>query len=246
VSFSIIVPTFNEATNIAALLERIGRNTEASETEIIIVDDSTDDTARNARVAAEQLAQRVIVIERPIPVGGLSGAVIEGLRVADGDWCVVMDGDLQHPPELLPTLLRTGIEAGADIVVASRYRPGGDSAGLQNAPRRFVSRASTTLAKTLFPRRLAGCSDPMTGFFALRRASVRPDDLHPLGFKILLEILVRSRLRLVEVPFVFGVRGGGESKASLTQGLAFLRQLAGLRIGAAPKPSRDSSFTTTS
>jgi dolichol-phosphate mannosyltransferase len=116
-------------------------------------------------------------------------------------------------------------------VVASRYLGEGSSGGLANAVRRMVSRASTSLTRAMFPIRLADCSDPMTGFFAVRREAIDLSLLQPRGFKILLEILARHRLAVAEVPFVFGRRFAGESKASVRQGLHFLRQLMALRFG---------------
>ncbi len=118
-----------------------------------------------------------------------------------------------------------------DVVVASRYCRGGDAAGLSGGARRLVSSGSTTLTRAMFPRRLRNCSDPMTGFFAVRRDALDLADLRPRGFKILLEILARADLRVTEEPFVFGQRLAGESKATLRQGLWFLGQLAGLRFG---------------
>jgi dolichol-phosphate mannosyltransferase len=99
--------------------------------------------------------------------------------------------------------------------------------------RRLVSQGATALAKVAFPVRLRGCSDPMSGFFLVRREAVDPDVLRPDGFKILLEILGRHRrLRMAEVPFTFGERHAGDSKARLSQGLVYLRHLARLRIAA--------------
>jgi len=94
-----------------------------------------------------------------------------------------------------------------------------------------VSSGSTLLTKAMFPRRLKDCTDPMTGFFAIRRAAVDVDDLRPRGFKILLELLARQQRKVVEQPFVFGERHAGESKAGLAEGVRFLRQLAALRFG---------------
>ncbi len=121
----------------------------------------------------------------------------------------------------------------ADVVVASRYVPGGSGEGLAGLHRRLVSQGATALAKVAFPMRLRGCSDPMSGFFLVRREAVDPGVLRPDGFKILLEILGRHRrLRVAEVPFTFGERYAGDSKADLSQGLVYLRHLARLRIAA--------------
>ena len=139
-----------------------------------------------------------------------------------------MDADLQHPPAVIPDLLARAEADDVDMVVASRYcRDGALNFG---AGRALLSLASTNAARILFPRRLRRVSDPMSGFFLVRRSSVPLDRLRPRGFKILLEILVRARkLRVDEVPFEFGVRHSGESKASLAEGARYLRQLVALR-----------------
>jgi dolichol-phosphate mannosyltransferase len=228
---SVIVPTYNEAPNVAALVKRIQLATAGLSTELIFVDDSTDDTARVIEQAAREASIGVRLIRRPAPDGGLAGAVVVGLLAASSDWCVVMDGDLQHPPELIPALLISGREQDADVVVASRYIKGGSSGGLSGGIRHVVSSAATILTRAMFPRRLRDCTDPMTGFFALRTSSIDLAELRPRGFKILLEILARNTLRVTEEPFVFGDRIAGESKASLREGLRFIIQLAALRFG---------------
>jgi dolichol-phosphate mannosyltransferase len=142
-----------------------------------------------------------------------------------------MDADLQHPPEDIPVLLRRFDAGDADVVVASRYLSEGSAHGLAGRVRVAVSRASTLLAKAMFPVRLRECTDPMTGFFLADRRSLRLADLRPRGFKILLELLVRTPLRVAEVPFHFADRFAGTSKASFRQGVHFVQQLAGLRFG---------------
>ncbi|MFF3936317.1 glycosyltransferase [Streptomyces phaeofaciens] len=228
---TIVVPTFNESANIRRLLHQITESVPARlPCEVVFVDDSTDDTPEVVRDAAKDCPYPVTVIHREEPVGGLGGAVVEGMKAAGSDWIVVMDGDCQHPPSLVPELVATGERSGAGLVVASRYIKGGSRAGLAGSYRVAVSRGATWLTKTLFPRRLHGISDPMSGFFAIRRSAVTADVLKPLGYKILLELAVRSRPRRVsEVPFVFQDRFAGESKSSAQEGLRFLRHLAGLR-----------------
>jgi dolichol-phosphate mannosyltransferase len=163
--------------------------------------------------------------------GGLAGAVIDGLRDCESEHVAVMDGDLQHPPEVLPRLLAE-LRRGADIAIASRYCAGGRSEGLDGTYRRIVSRRSTVAAKRLFPVALNGVTDPLTGYFALRRRAIDLDRLQVTGFKILLDILVRHpRLVKREVPLTFARRHAGESKVTLREGVEFARQLATLRIG---------------
>ena len=228
---TIVVPTFNESANIRQLLHRITESVPSRlPCEVVFVDDSTDDTPEVIHEAAADCPFPVTVLHREEPVGGLGGAVVEGMKAAGSDWIVVMDGDCQHPPSLVPELVATGERANAGLVVASRYIKGGSRAGLAGSYRVAVSRGATWLTKSLFPRRLRGISDPMSGFFAIRRSLVTAEILQPLGYKILLELAVRSRPRQVtEVPFVFQDRFAGESKSSAQEGFRFLRHLVGLR-----------------
>ncbi|MBT2676746.1 glycosyltransferase family 2 protein, partial [Streptomyces sp. ISL-14] len=228
---TIVVPTFNESANVRQLLHRITESVPSRlPCEVVFVDDSTDDTPQVIKEAAQDCPFPVTVIHRDEPVGGLGGAVVEGMKAAGSDWIVVMDGDCQHPPSLVPELVATGERANAGLVVASRYIKGGSRAGLAGSYRVAVSRGATWLTKSLFPRRLHGISDPMSGFFAIRRSDITAQALKPLGYKILLELAVRSRPRAVtEVPFVFQERFAGESKSTAAEGRRFLRHLAGLR-----------------
>ena len=226
-----VIPTFNEAPNIAPLVERLLAAIGDREAEVIFVDDSTDDTAAVIERIAFRSEAAIRLIHRDEAVGGLAGAVVTGLEAALGEWCVVMDGDLQHPPELLPRLLAAGEEAAADVAVASRHVTGGSSSGLHDPLRHLVSSAATVLARSMFPLRLRDCTDPMTGYFAIRRSAVDLSALRPRGFKILLEILARRRYRVVEVPLLFAERNAGHSKATAAQGLRFVSQLAALRFG---------------
>jgi dolichol-phosphate mannosyltransferase len=163
-------------------------------------------------------------------VGGLSGAVVRGFRAARAPWVVVMDADLQHPPEVVPQLLAAAVESDADLVVGSRYIGGGDAEGLSSRTRDLVSLGSGALSKAFFPRRLKDISDPMSGLFLVRRAALDLDTFDPIGFKILLEIAVRQGpLKVLEVPYVFAPRHAGESKASLREGLRFARHLLRLK-----------------
>jgi dolichol-phosphate mannosyltransferase len=230
-SLTVIVPTFDEAPNIAPLVERIAAATRGEEVRVLFVDDSRDDTPQVIEQVAATAPIPVRVIHRDAPTGGLSGAVVEGLQEVDTDFVIVMDGDLQHPPEVIPSLLEKLRTTRADVVVASRYTAGGTSAGLSNVLRHLVSTTSGALTKAMFPIRLRNVTDPMTGFFAIRTSSLDLSDLRPRGFKILLEILAREPLVATEVPFEFGRRLAGDSKASVVQGLRFVAQLAALRFG---------------
>jgi dolichol-phosphate mannosyltransferase len=232
---SLVIPTFNESANIGELLARLtAALPEQAPCEVIFVDDSTDDTPAVITEAARRSRLAVSVHHRERPEGGLGGAVALGLRAASAPWIVVMDADLQHPPALVPALVTAGQQAEADLVVATRYAGGGSRAGLDGGFRKFASGGSTALAKTVFPRRLRSVSDPMSGFFAVRATSLDAEVLRPLGYKILLELVVRCRLRQVaEVPYQFQDRFAGESKANFGEGLRFLRHLMVLRVSSA-------------
>ncbi|MEW2080784.1 glycosyltransferase family 2 protein [Streptomyces sp. NPDC005283] len=231
---TIIIPTFNESGNVRELLRRLTDSVPSRlPCEIVFVDDSTDDTPDVIRSAAQDCPFPVTLLHRETPVGGLGGAVVDGIKSAGSDWIVVMDADLQHPPALVPELVAAGERSGADLVVASRYIRGGSRAGLAGGYRIAVSRGATWLTKGLFPGRLRGISDPMSGFFAIRRHVVSADVLKPLGYKILLELAVRCRPeKVAEVPFVFQDRFAGESKSTAKEGLRFLGHLVALRTAA--------------
>lgn len=231
---SVIVPTSNEAPNVEQLVNRVAVACRTLDAEIIFVDDSTDNTPEVIGRVASAAALPVRMIHRHAPDDGLSGAVLQGLLSSSSDYCLVMDGDLQHPPELIPILLAELEGGGADVVVASRYCGQGSSPyGLANFYRRMISGGASLLTRFLFPSKLRGCSDPLTGFFVLHRSRVDLSRLRPGGFKILLEILGRHRLVISEVPFIFGKRAAGTSKAGIRAGLSFLLQLMQLRVGRA-------------
>jgi len=229
---TVLVPTRDEAGNVGPLVERIAAAAGDRRIEVLFVDDSDDDTP-TAIEAARRDDLDIQHLHRPAGTrtGGLGGAVLAGLRVARAEWVVVMDGDLQHPPELAVGLADVGRARDLDLVAASRYVGGGDANGLDGAARHTVSGSATAMAKMLFPGRLARLSDPMSGLFAIRRDAIDLDGLRPIGFKILMEIMVRNpRLRLAEVPFAMQARHTGTSKASLGEGVRFLRHLAMLRV----------------
>lgn len=232
VDTTVVIPTFNEGANIRALVERLADSLLGRSAEVLFVDDSTDDTPNEiSRVARDaRIPIRLIHREGAERIGGLAGAVVAGISSSDSRFVLVMDGDLQHPPEMAP-ILRDAAQH-ADLAVASRYAGAGDASGLSNRFRRVVSSSSTLFAQACFPRRVGRvCSDPMTGFFCFRRRSVDLSRLRPRGFKILLEILARHDLRVREVPFTFGERLAGESKASWQNGVHFVYQMASLRMG---------------
>jgi len=228
---TIIVPTFNEAPNIAELVRRTGAAVAGLDAELIFVDDSTDSTPEVIAAVAASAPLPVRLIHRDSRTGGLGGAVVEGMRAAEADLCLVMDGDLQHPPEKIPEMLARFEGGDVDVVAASRYIGDGTAHGLADRTRVAVSKGSTALTKAMFPIRLKDSTDPMTGFFLVDRRRIDLEGLRPRGFKILLEIMARRNLRIAEVPFDFADRNAGQSKASVRQGLHFVLQLTQLRFG---------------
>ena len=228
---TVIVPTFNEAPNVAELVRRVAATAKGFSVDILFVDDSTDETPDVIRRVAATASIPVRLIHRDDAVGGLSGAVVAGLDAAPSDVCIVMDGDLQHPPEDIARLVARYLHGDVDVVVASRYTADGTAGGLADRSRVIVSRGSTVVTKAMFPIRLREVTDPMTGFFLVDRRAIDLDQLRPRGFKILLEILARRSLRVAEIPFAFADRFAGASKASFSQGISFLAQLAMLRFG---------------
>ncbi|HEU5356639.1 MAG TPA: glycosyltransferase [Actinocrinis sp.] len=230
---TVVIPVRNEEGNVDALLSELGVALAGLRAEILFVDDSDDRTVAAVERFAADCPVGVRLLARPPGQrrGGLSGAVIAGARHASGDWVLVMDGDLQHPPQAAAGLVAAALRHDSDIVVGTRHAGAGAAAnGLHGPLRGLVSRTSTRLAKTVFPRRLAMVTDPLSGLFAFRRAAVNLDRLNPLGFKILLEILVRHPgARVAEASYRFEPRHAGQSKATLRQGLAFARHLVRLR-----------------
>src|SRR5215217_5708377 len=213
---SMVIPTRNEAGNIEPLLMRIHQAVKGIAVEVVFVDDSTDETPEVIRKLQDWFPLPIKLIHRP--------------KEERKNGLGVMDADLQHPPEMIPQLLRHAQKSGSDIVVGSRLAPGGDSSSL-GFTRNLISHVFAWTTRLAFPQRLWNVTDPLTGFFLTKRASVNPDGLKPDGFKILLEILVsHPQLKVSEVPIQFGHRNAGESKASVSETIKFFRGLYRLRM----------------
>lgn len=223
---SVVIPTYNEADNLPALVERLDEalGDQPGGYELIVVDDdSPDGTWRVAHTLAGPFPVRVV---RRRDASGLATAVAEGFRVARADRLVVMDADLQHPPGRVPDLL-AALEEGADVAVGSRHTDGG-SMGSFGPLRRAISWGADTLARTLLPA-TRGVSDLQSGFFAVRRSVVEDAELDPVGYKILLEILVQGEVDdVVEVGYTFGEREHGSSKLDAGSVVDYLRHLGRL------------------
>jgi dolichol-phosphate mannosyltransferase len=227
---TVVVPTFNERDNVEELIRRIDAVLPGVAWEVVVVDDdSTDGTAGLVNELAQK-DRRVRCIQR-IGRRGLSSACIEGFLASSAPYFAVIDGDLQHDERVLPAMLDCLRGGDHDIVVGSRYIAGG-GVGDWNARRAQLSRLSTTLAKKTLGVVL---SDPMSGFFAVRRDVVHDvvRDLSGVGFKILLDIFATSKrpLRFHELPYEFRTRKAGESKVDGNVVLDFLTMLLQKKFG---------------
>ena len=235
-TFALVVPTLNEAGNIESVLRRVQCALEPLPLlyEVIVVDDGSTDGTPDVVRACSASDSRIRLISRQNQ-RGLAGAVVHGWRHSDADLFGVIDADLQHPPELLPSLLEAMFE-GCDIAIASRYA-GKNGVQGWNPVRAAISRVSTLAALPLQRRELR-IEDPMSGFFVVRREAIDGLAFETRGFKLLLEILVRARLRSArEIPFHFGVRTAGKSKAGAAAALHYLHLLGKLSRELMLRPS---------
>lgn len=228
--FSIVIPTRNEKKNVSGLLERISMALQAVRHEIIVVDDSTDDTPVTLKKLAIQYP--ALVFYHRANMHGLGSAVVMGFRKSRGKYLAVLDADLQHPPEILPVLLGV-LQRGSDIAIPSRFVTGGSDGGLKPY-RKLVSLTARTLARSLLPR-VRPVRDCTSGCFALHRKVIEAILLDPVSWKILIEILVRGNYQTVtEIPYHFTARASGESKLNLQEQWEFLRHLLKLRKSKPP------------
>ncbi len=209
---TVVIPTRNEAGCIDDVLDQLLALGPAA---VVVVDDSDDDTPQ--RVVARRDLPVVLLHRSPLHrSGGLGGAVCDAMALVRSPWMLVADGDGQHPLARAGDLLAR--REGADVVVASRYREGGGTAGLGRG-RLVLSRLGVRLATAVHPGRLGGLTDPLSGFFLVRMSEVERERLRPDGFKILLDILLSAprRMRVVEVGMPIGTRLSGFSKAGLNE-----------------------------
>ena len=223
-TLALVVPTYNERERLPELVRAVfdAYRDSGIDGELVIVDDnSPDGTGR----VADDLALRypIRVVHRPGKLG-LGTAVVEGFAAATAEIVGVIDADLSHPPELVPRLLRVMQDEGADLVIGSRYVPGGGTSNWQLS-RVLMSKFACLLARGLTPVR-----DATSGLFLMRRDRARGVTISAGGFKICLELLVRSQPhRVAEVPYVFEGRTAGESKMNLKEATGYIRQLRDLR-----------------
>ncbi len=224
---SVIVPTYNESKNIREILEYIQKSIpENLKAETIVVDDnSPDHTAKIAEdyfhSIKEKTTHTINVIKRKAK-DGLSSAIINGIQQATGNTIVVMDSDFSHPPNIIPKMIETLKQTSCDIVIASRYVKGGS---IQGWPfkRKLMSKIATSIAK-----RGLGISskDPMSGFFMFKKNIIAGLKFDAIGYKILLEILVKTKgVKIQEVPYTFTNRQQGDSKLGVSTILDYCKSV---------------------
>ncbi|MEO1429806.1 MAG: glycosyltransferase [Cyanobacteria bacterium J06632_19] len=229
--FSLVIPTYLEAGNInkiVRILSRLLDETIPGDYELIVVDDNSPDGTWETALSMTSEFPQLQVMRRENE-RGLSSAVIRGWQNARGRVLGVIDGDLQHPPHILLELLNA-IEKGNDLAVASRHvEDGGVSSW--SFVRRFLSRGAQLLGLIILPRVTGRVSDPMSGFFMVRRSCLENITFNPIGYKILLEVLGRGKVdEIAEVGYVFCERQDGESKVSWKHYLDYIRHLLRLRF----------------
>ena len=227
---SLVIPTYNERENIAELIRLLAHYLDTvlpQQYELIVVDDNSPDQTWAAALAiAPQFPQ--LRVMRRVQERGLSSAVIRGWQDAQGEILGVIDADLQHPPETVLALWQK-MQFGSSLAVASRHVEGGGVSdwGLL---RRLLSRGAQVLGLLMVPGVVGQVSDPMSGFFMVQRTAIADVPLHPLGYKILLEVLGRGRVSTVaEVGYVFREREAGASKVTWKQYVQYLGHLMRLR-----------------
>ncbi len=214
---SIILPTYNESQNIIKILKSIGENIpKGFQTETIVIDDnSPDGTGKIVEeyiLSIKKIAGNTIDIIHRKAKDGLSSAILNGIQNAKGDTIVVMDSDFSHPPQIIPKLIESIKKYQYDIAVASRYIKGGKIQGW-SIKRKVMSKFATLIAKKGLG---IDMKDPMSGFFAFKRSIIKELNMDAIGFKILLEILVKTKgVNIKEVPYTFQDREFGSSKLNM-------------------------------
>lgn len=228
---SLVLPTYNESAHIATVVDQAVAALDAVPGltyEIIIVDDDSPDRTWEK---AQELAQKFPQVRAIRRQGerGLSTAILRGWQIARGEIFGVMDADLQHPAQTAAELWQA-MTRGADLAVASRNIEGGGVSDW-SLSHRLVSRCAQLLGLVILPEITGKVSDPMSGYFMVRRSALENRELRPLGYKILVEILARGDVaRIAEVPYVFRERPELPSKHSTAVGVQFLEHLLGIRL----------------
>lgn len=223
---SIILPSFNEGKNVIAITHRIlaALANMSINYEIWFIDDSRDNTPQLLETLSKQFPQ-VHYLHRQ-NARGLGQAVVDGFQQAQGKYLIVMDADLQHPPELLPSIIDHLLN-GCDIVIPSRFIKGGSDGGL-NIFRKFVSWGARKIGQFAI-KKFRHFSDCTGGYFGLKREVIDGIHLNPTSWKILIEILVKGNYTYAqEIPYHFVARDTGHSKMSLKEQWNYLKHIAEL------------------
>ena len=227
---SLVLPTFNEARNIESMIVGVTEVLEHSKVpyELIVVDDnSPDGTWRLALALCASLPSLRVI--RRTDERGLATAVIRGWQASCGDVLGVIDADLQHPPDVIPSLWER-IESGADLAVASRRIQGGGVSDW-SWRRRLISRTAEIIGHMILPEVTTRVADPMSGYLLVRRSTLIGVTLEPRGYKILIEILGRGKItKIAEVGYIFRERTGNESKITWRTCRDYLLHLGILRF----------------
>ncbi|MEM7066201.1 MAG: glycosyltransferase [Cyanobacteria bacterium P01_B01_bin.77] len=229
-ALSLVIPTYNESKNIGKLVSQLSALLDSllpDQYELILVDDNSPDGTWDVAQQLTTVYPQLQVMRRQ-QERGLSSAVIRGWQVSSGEILGVIDADLQHPPETLGHMVHQ--IADADLVVASRHIDGGGVSDW-SLLRRFLSRGAQMLGLLILPNVVGRVSDPMSGYFMVRRSAIAGPILNPLGYKILLEVIGRGQVgAITEVGYVFQEREIGESKVTWKQYIEYLGHLMRLRF----------------
>lgn len=219
VKVSIVVPTFNESKNIESLVKEIKTN--VPKIEIVIVDDNSPDGTGKLADNISRKTKNVVVVHR-YDKKGLGSAILDGFEASHGDVVGVIDADFSHPPFLLPKMIEK-IDEGYDLVIGSRYVKDG---GIENwqFTRRIVSKTAIKLS-----RFLTNVKDPVSGFFLVKKSSIKDVKLSSRSWKVLLDIIVKGKYsKAAEIPFIFTTRKEGKSKIAAKEYMNYILHLAEL------------------
>jgi dolichol-phosphate mannosyltransferase len=229
IELSVVVPTFQESANIGLFLTALCEVLDPvlpGSYEIVVVDDDSPDGTLEIAAGVAAAHPQIRLARRPVRCG-LATAVIRGWQLAQGKVLATINTDFQHPPEIVVGMWK--LVQGVDLVVASRYCKGG-GVGDWSMLRRFFSRGAQLLGVMILPQVFRRVTDPLSGCFMLQREVLTGVELNPLGYKSLIEVMARGRVKnIAEFPYQMRSRERGESKATGARSLDFVLQLFRLR-----------------
>jgi dolichol-phosphate mannosyltransferase len=232
---SIIIPTYNESQNILRLIEAIRDNLlHDIFTEVVVVDDNSPDGTGTivekyihdmTRTDESNQRSKQFLVKAIHRYGksGLISAILEGVASSSAEYILVMDADFSHSPQMIPIMVNELLHNPDHIVVASRYSKGGSVVGWP-IKRKIISKGATMIARRIL--KLCNVSDPMSGFFACRRNMIESIKIDTIGYKLLLEVLVKTNNRMVkEIPYTFTDRKFGQSKMDFNIILDYIKAI---------------------